>query len=105
MGAEEHALPPEYQSYLRRLPTFVPETSWRGRIGASSFLWFGRRIVRVLATFVKRTPSEGEECPSWYGSMIWAVYSAMWLWHDCVHAILFGRGDGGSIKYIGIQLQ
>jgi hypothetical protein len=103
-GAEEHDLPIEYQRYLRSLPAFAPGASWWSRIGAFMFLWVGRRIVGVMARWVKRALDTQTQCPLWYGSVIWLVYSVMWLWHDCVHALVFGRGDGGGVSYEGIRL-
>jgi hypothetical protein len=103
-GAEEHGFPIEYQKYLRSLPAFVPGTSWYNRLGAFMFLWIGRRVVSVMARWVKRALDVQEHCPRWYGSIIWLVYSAMWLWHDCVHALVFGRGDGGGVSYQGVRL-
>ncbi|KAM0713944.1 hypothetical protein Q7P37_010907 [Cladosporium fusiforme] len=96
-GAEEHGLPIEYQAYLCNLPVFVPGSSCYSRLGALLFLWVGRRIVGVMARWVKRAMDVNGQCPRWYRTVIWLAYSAMWLWHDWVHAIAFGRGDGGGI--------
>lgn len=103
-GAEEHGLPIEYQAYLRSLPAFVPGSRWYSRLGALLFLWVGRRIVGVMARWVKGAMNVNGQCPRWYGTVIWLVYSAMWLWHDWVHAVAFGRGDGGGVSYEGVRL-
>jgi hypothetical protein len=103
-GAEEHDLPIEYQKYLLSLPAFIPGTSWYNRLGAFTYLWVGRRMVGVMARWVKRALDVHEHCPRWYGSVIWLVYTVMWLWHDCMHAPIFGRGDGGGVSYEGVHL-
>ncbi|KAI0126678.1 gliotoxin biosynthesis protein [Xylariales sp. AK1849] len=98
-GAEEHNLPAEYRKYLEDLPEFSAGGARLKQLGATSFLWVGRRIVRSLATRVRsRTDSNGQ-CPSWYSTLVYYVYSSMWLWHDYIHAPIFGSGQGKRIQY------
>ncbi len=101
-GAEEQGLPASYQEYLNSLPAFEAGETWRNRLGASTFLWFGRRIVRTLARRVRNATNADGQCPEWYGNLIRVVYNSMWLWHDYVHAPIFGRGDGGGMSQVGL---
>ncbi|KAK4182317.1 hypothetical protein QBC35DRAFT_510212 [Podospora australis] len=103
-GAEENKLPHQYRDYLESIPHFAPggsNTSWRKRWGAKSFLWVGMRIVRALARRVRQATnaSVDGQCPEWYSTLIYYVYTSMWWWHDRVHSKVFGRGDGGNVHY------
>lgn len=103
-GAEEHGLPQKYREYLENLPHFTPGTTWLNQLGATTFLGPGKRIVRTLAKRVKQATNTNGECLTWYGALIYYVYTSMWLWHDYVHAPIFGRGDGGPIQYGSLKL-
>ncbi|KAL3432236.1 hypothetical protein BDV09DRAFT_197936 [Aspergillus tetrazonus] len=104
-GAEEHGLPDEYCGYLGSLPCFVPDKTWLHWLGAVIFLCVGRRAVWILARIVRRAVSRNNGmCPAWYGFLILYAYTAMWLWHDYIHAPMFGRGDGGHVRYGRLML-
>lgn len=103
-GATENGLPEPYIQYLKSLPTFSPGQSTWGALGSSLFLGFFARAVRVLAFSTKLIVNEKGHCPRPLGTVIVWFYWGMWAWHDHVHARLWGRGDGGIIRYSGLQL-
>ncbi|CZT16519.1 related to gliotoxin biosynthesis protein GliK [Ramularia collo-cygni] len=98
-GAKESGLPESYQAYLRSLLSFTPPNTFRERLGACIFLFFGRRIMRQLAGMVKAATNEHGVCPSWYGDLIYYIYTSFWIVHDWMFAPVFGRGDGGGVAY------
>lgn len=106
-GAEQNGLPEPYIQYLRSLPTFSPV---RGRrrsldvVGPWMFLAVFGRAVRVLALTTKLIVNEQGHCPQALGTVIVWFYWFMWIWHDCIHAQIVGRGDGGTISYEGRRL-
>ena len=94
-AATEHQLPPEYQTYLKSHPAFTADTSRRAKTGTAifQFLWMGhlQRIMRWIKSVAK---DEDGNSPRWTGTVVWATFNLMWLYHDWIHARIWGRGDG-----------
>ncbi|CAD6564763.1 MAG: hypothetical protein ASARMPREDX12_004426 [Alectoria sarmentosa] len=94
-GAAEHGLPASYQTYLHSLPAFTKNTSKRAAIGGSifHFLWMPP-IQRVMRWIKGANILENGRSQKWTGTVVWIMFTAMWLHHDWIHARIWGRGDG-----------
>jgi len=103
-GAKELGLPEGYQQYLSTIVPYTPSSQQLNKLGAGVFLSVGRIVVSKLARKVKGSTNAEGRCPEWYGTLVRVAYTSMWWWHDYVFAIMFGRGDGGELRYGSLHL-
>lgn len=93
-GANDHNLPLAYQEMLVHQRTFQPSTSPRYRAGKWTFDMFWLRVQRLLQISIIKCRDEHGYLPRWFLIIFDTLLFTMWAYHDLVHAMLWGRGDG-----------
>ena len=57
------------------------------------FLWLP--TIQCIMRWIKgASMTKAGKSPRWTGTVVWALFNAMWLHHDWIHARLWVRGDG-----------
>ncbi|KAI1821874.1 hypothetical protein F4861DRAFT_431264 [Xylaria intraflava] len=95
-GAEEADMPPSYQEFLAGLQTYSPPTGLLPSTGAALFLAFWVPIMSMAEKITKASlkRSETGNAPTWVIGLVRFIVFIMWLYHDYIHAPIWGRGDG-----------
>ncbi|ORX98662.1 hypothetical protein BCR34DRAFT_628339 [Clohesyomyces aquaticus] len=94
-GAGESGMPPAYQKYLAKLPTYQPPEQGFRKVGAQLFLAFWVPVMALMERITKASLVGGrEEAPIWVITLVRTVVWVMWFHHDYLHAPIWGRGDG-----------
>lgn len=100
-GAKERSLPLSYQNYLQSLASFSKENDRRplGELGARLFLLFWHPLISYVMGWIKvKARNNKDGCaPEWMGGIVWTLFNLMWLYHDKIHAKIWGRGDGNRL--------
>lgn len=94
-GGKEARLPEEYQRYLSETPVYKQPSSSRTRLGATLFLAIWGPVMFALEQLTRRSIQKDGNAHwlvvlviRWIMFLMWAVF------HDCLFAPVFGRGDG-----------
>ncbi|KAK8044764.1 hypothetical protein PG993_004788 [Apiospora rasikravindrae] len=95
-GAVEAHVPPSYQKFLAGIPVYHAPTQPFAKLGATLFLAFWGRIMSLMEKITKTSlkNSKTGNAPVWVIVMVRVVVITMWLYHDFIHAPIWGRGDG-----------
>ncbi|KAI0856112.1 hypothetical protein F4860DRAFT_424433 [Xylaria cubensis] len=95
-GADEAELPSSYQDFLASIPVYYPPRKMIPKIGAMLFLLFWVPVMSVAERITKRSlrRSKTGNAPMWVIALVRSIVFTMWLYHDYVHAPLWGKGDG-----------
>ncbi|KAF3396357.1 hypothetical protein F1880_007224 [Penicillium rolfsii] len=97
-GAQEAQLPETYLKYLDRLPCYdAPRRRWGWRwIGCMLFLAWWSPVMAAAEKLTRATENAdgAGHCPRWVQLTIRFMLWVMWLYHDRIHAPIWGRGDG-----------
>ncbi|KAJ4390995.1 hypothetical protein N0V93_004594 [Gnomoniopsis smithogilvyi] len=94
-GSRESQLPLSYQQYLLDKPKYQPPTSFRTKLGARIFATFWGPMMAVLEKVTRHSIQDDGTAHWSVVIMVRSTMFIMWvLWHDCVFAPIFGRGDG-----------
>jgi len=94
-GAQEACLSDSYHDYLERIPCYTPpSTKWR-QLGAGLFLSFWLPIMSFAEILTKTTVNyDGKgNCPALVKGCVRLIVWSMWIYHDLIHARIWGRGD------------
>lgn len=88
-------MPAAYQEFLERIPRYPPPSEAVTRMGAAIFLGFWVPVMSAMERLTKASlrRSKTGNAPDWVVLIVRAVVIAMWLYHDYVHAPIWGRGD------------
>lgn len=95
-GGVEASLPDAYQRYLRQLAFYHPaKSTWR-HVGAALFLAIWMPLLAFAESLAKVTGNyDGRgHVPPMVRCIVRAIFLAMWVHHDYLHAPIWGRGDG-----------
>jgi gliotoxin/aspirochlorine biosynthesis gamma-glutamylcyclotransferase len=89
-------MPLEYRQYLEKWPCYTPPKFGYRYIGAKLFLLVWIPVMMVMEKITKATVNKNGngDVPAWVILLVRFVVMAMWTWHDCIHAPIWGRGDG-----------
>lgn len=89
-------MPQSYRKFLANFPVFRLSEDLIARIGASLFLAFWVPIMTIMERITKASLRKNDtgNAPMWVITLVRLVVSGMWLYHDFVHAPIWGRGDG-----------
>ncbi|KAH9864490.1 hypothetical protein J1614_010424, partial [Plenodomus biglobosus] len=93
-GAANAELPEEYCQYLHHIHTYEPRHDLRHKIGAMLFLVFWYPVMLLVEKMALASLRPDGNAPAGVGQIVRFVVYVMWAWHDCVHAPIWGRGDG-----------
>ncbi|KAA8895462.1 hypothetical protein FN846DRAFT_969630 [Sphaerosporella brunnea] len=95
-GAAESGLPVEYRGYLAEVGRYEGPRGLRRRLGAALFLAVWVPVMSIVHRLVEMTIGIDGLAPPGVRAVVRAVFVLMWLWHDYVHAPVWGRGDGAE---------
>ena len=93
-GAEERCLPETYQKRLKDTPTFHPGQSTRRKIGKWTFELVWIRVSIWIQRGIVRFKDQQGDVPPWFLIIFDCLLWLMWVYHDWIHSVLWGRGDG-----------
>lgn len=97
-GAREHSLPESYQKRLLSQQTFIPGQSCRFKVGKWLFDGFWQRIAYWIEKGVYKFKDGEGNVPPWFLVIFDFLLWIMWYYHDYVHSVIWGRGDGLNRK-------
>jgi hypothetical protein len=102
IGAIDAHLPNDYCQYLQNIPRYEPPSDLRRRFGAMLFLAFWNPVMYLVEkmTFVSLRPDGNASAG--VGQVVRFVVYLMWAYHDCVHAPIWGRGDGRYADHMDV---
>ncbi|KAK4153861.1 hypothetical protein C8A00DRAFT_14989 [Chaetomidium leptoderma] len=93
-AASEQGLPDWYQQRLENQPTFKPrDTRWY-QLGVKLFLPFWIKMAILVEKAAHRLQTADGHAPAWFLAGFDVLFWIMWTYHDCIHSVIFGRGDG-----------
>ncbi|RFU32844.1 hypothetical protein B7463_g3506, partial [Scytalidium lignicola] len=93
-GAHEKSLPEQYLEKLVSQPTFEPLHTARFRAGKWLFDSFWQRVARWIERGVRQFKGEEGVVPTWFLVIFDCLLWTMWYYHDFIHSLIWGRGDG-----------
>lgn len=93
-GAKEQSLPEFYQRRLVSQPTFKSLHTCRFRTGKLLFDSFWQPVARYIEKGVHRFKDERGNVPGWFLMAFDLLLWTMWFYHDYIHCVIWGRGDG-----------
>jgi gliotoxin/aspirochlorine biosynthesis gamma-glutamylcyclotransferase len=79
---------------LAQQPVFQAHDSLRYRIGKRLFETFWMRVQRLVQAGIICFRDEHGLVPYWFLVVFDMLLWTMWIYHDLIHAKLWGRGDG-----------
>ena len=91
-GADEHALPGEYQDYLRQLRPYTMTTQ-KQRHGARIFGMIWLPLITAVFGLNGIFADDNGKVPAWLVAVTGAIFQAMWTSYDGVFSKLFGDGE------------
>lgn len=91
-GADEHALPLEYKTYLHQLRPYTT-TSQKQRLGAFVFGMIWVPFIQLVIGLNARYADEKGRAPRWLVTLIGAIFTGMWKSYDGFFKWLFGDGE------------
>ncbi|KAJ5797256.1 uncharacterized protein N7518_005796 [Penicillium psychrosexuale] len=97
-GASEHSLPESYQKRLLSQQTFIPGQSCRFKVGKWLFDGFWQRVAYWIEKGVYKFKDGEGNVPPWFLVIFDFLLWTMWYYHDYVHSVIWGRGDGLNRK-------
>ncbi|KAH7303240.1 hypothetical protein B0I35DRAFT_455322 [Stachybotrys elegans] len=93
-GASE-SLPASYQAFLAKLPQYQPPDAPFPKLGATLFLAFWGPAMGAMEKITKANLKQHPgEVDLWVVGLARAMVVVMWMYHDYIHAPIWGRGDG-----------
>ncbi|KAK0739367.1 hypothetical protein B0T21DRAFT_362495 [Apiosordaria backusii] len=93
-AASEQGLPEWYQQRLEKQPTFRPrDTRWY-KLGVKLFLPFWIKMAVMVEKSAHRLQGADGHAPGWFLAGFDVLFWIMWTYHDWIHSVIFGRGDG-----------
>ncbi|KAK4176250.1 hypothetical protein QBC36DRAFT_352795 [Triangularia setosa] len=93
-AASEQGLPDWYQERLEKQPTFIPrDTQWH-KLGVKLFLPFWIKMAVLVEKAAHRLQGADGHAPGWFLAGFDVLFWIMWTYHDWIHSVIFGRGDG-----------
>ncbi|PSN67000.1 hypothetical protein BS50DRAFT_634441 [Corynespora cassiicola Philippines] len=99
-GAADAKLPDEYRQYLHSIRKYEPPQNLKCKIGAMLFLAFWHPVMLLVEKMALGSLGPDGNAPAGVGQVVRFVVYLMWAWHDCVHAPIWGRGDGMDAKLL-----
>ncbi|KAF1362623.1 hypothetical protein EJ07DRAFT_152884 [Lizonia empirigonia] len=93
-GAADARLPEAYCQYLQSIPKYQSPTNPRRKLGALLFLAFWTPVMYLVEKVALASLGPDGNAPAGVGQVVRFVIYVMWAYHDCVHAPIWGRGDG-----------
>ncbi|EMD58408.1 hypothetical protein COCSADRAFT_103921 [Bipolaris sorokiniana ND90Pr] len=103
-GAADAKLPEEYCNYLHNIPKYEQPKDMRRRIGAMLFLAFWHPVMLLVERMTMASLGPDGNAPAGVGQVVRFVVYIMWAWHDCVHAPIWGRGDGMDAQSVAYDV-
>ena len=91
-GADEHALPEEYKTYLHQLRAYTVTTR-KQEIGRAIFMMVWLPLITMVFGLNRRFADEDGRAPSWLVAVTGAVFKGMWMSYDGVFYGVFGDGE------------
>ncbi|MCJ1468332.1 hypothetical protein MMC07_006960 [Pseudocyphellaria aurata] len=91
-GADEHALPKEYQEYLRRLRPYVVTTR-RQVVGRIIFMMFWLPFIFPLFGLNRIFGDKQGRSPPWLRGLLQGFFEVAWKSYDTVFKPIFGDGE------------
>ena len=101
-GAADAPLPEDYCQYLQNIPQYKPPMSFRHRLGALLFLAFWTPVMYLVEKMALASLGRDGNAPAGVGQVVRFVIYVMWAYHDCVHAPIWGRGDGMDANLLDV---
>ncbi|OJD30971.1 gliotoxin biosynthesis protein [Diplodia corticola] len=93
-GAADAHLPDDYQQFLQNLPVYEPPRNLMRKIGAYLFLAFWGPVMYLVEKMTMASLRPDGNAPAGTAQVVRFVVYLMWSYHDCIHAPIWGRGDG-----------
>ncbi|KAK7530981.1 gliotoxin biosynthesis protein GliK [Phyllosticta citribraziliensis] len=93
-GASDANLPDDYRQYLQNLPVYQPPRNVMRKIGALLFVAFWGPVMYLVEKMTMASLGPDGNAPAGTAQVVRFVVYLMWAYHDCVHAPIWGRGDG-----------
>jgi len=91
-GAAEHALPAEYQAYVRAIRPYTA-TRLRQRLGRAAFAAAWLPLLLALLMLMRALRDDRGRAPRWLQALSVAVFTGVWGSYDRVFKPVFGDGE------------
>jgi len=91
-GADEHALPSEYKSYLHQLRSYTMTTQSQ-KVGAFVFAMIWLPFISLVFGLNNQFADKHGRAPKWLVAVTGAIFKAMWASYDEFFYKIFGDGE------------
>ena len=91
-GADEHALPAEYNAYLHNLRPYTATTQ-RQRVGVWIFVMIWVPFIQLVFGLNNRYADKDGKAPKWLVVLTGAIFKSVWVSYDGFFYNVFGDGE------------